>query len=57
MAESQRSRAASATKPTWHLINLGHMSEQTRDAASFLAQWDNNALPLPPHRTAEEHKY
>lgn len=33
------------------------MSEPTRDAASYLAQWDNNALPLPPHRTTEDHEY
>lgn len=52
MAEGQRS--ASATKPTQHLINLGHMTEPTRDAASYLAQWDNSALPLRPHRTARD---
>lgn len=28
VAESQRSGAASATKPTWHLINLGHCLNQ-----------------------------
>lgn len=44
--------AASATKPTQHLINPDHMSEPARDAASSLAQWDNNALPWLSHRIA-----
>lgn len=47
---------ASATKATQHLINLGHTSEPARDAASLSSQWDNNTLPLHPHRTPRDHK-
>lgn len=54
MAAGQRS--ASATKPTQHLINLGPMIEPTRDVASYWVQQDNNALPLPPHRTAGDYE-
>ena len=32
------------------------MCEPARDAASLSAQWDNNALPLLPQRTARDHE-
>lgn len=41
-------------KPTQHFINLGHVSQPARGAASSSAQSDGNTLPLLPHRTARD---